>query len=337
MGSLLIQNIPTGTGELIRVDTLPLVVEPNQSFEDAKQLLEQMVASAGSLANSITTEEDYNRGMKMLQGLKLFLKNIDEGVKPAKDRINEGKDRLMSFIHELDVPAKNLQAALAKETGRFKLWQEEQVRLENERRQREAEAERQRLQREADLRVLQVEIDDAMHKAALSTGRGQLETSAEITAGLKPIVTKLKVPQSIADPLRLATEIRQLIVLALQHEAARMAAAQAKAEGDKKAAAAILRASAKLEAPVVEEVRAEQIQAAPVMVRQPDLFQAKGASVRQNWRVKSIFDPGRVCREHPELCEPSQSKLNDLAKRLKAKPNVGGVEWENEVKTIGVR
>jgi hypothetical protein len=334
---LLIQNIPTGTGELIRVETLPLVVEPNQSFEDAKQLLEQMVASAGSLANSITTEEDYNRGMKMLQGLKLFLKNIDEGVKPAKDRINEGKDRLMNFIHELDVPAKKLQADLAKETGRFKVWQEEQVRKENERLAREAEAERQRKQHEADLDALRAEIELAVQTADEANGRNQTETAAEIKTGLRPIVTTLRIPQAIENPIQVATQVRQIVALALQHESARIAAAQAKAEGDKKAAAAILKASAKLEAPVVEEVRAEQVMVAPVMVRHPDLFQAKGASVSQNWRVKAVFDPARVCREHPELCEPSQSKLNDLAKRLKAKPNVGGVEWEQITKTIGVR
>jgi len=329
--------IPEGTGELIHVETLPLSVEPNQAFEEAKQLLDQMVASAGSLANSITTEEDYNRAMQMLQGLKLFLKNIDEGVKPAKDRINEGKDRLTTFIHELDVPAKNLQAALAKETARFKLWQDEQIRLENERKQREAEAERQRLQREADLTALRDEIAAALQTADDANARKEPVTANEIKAGLQPTLLKLKVPQSIQNPVKSATEIRQAIALAIQHEAGRIAAAQAKAEGDKKGAAAILRASAKLEAPVVEEVHAARAEVAPVMVRRPDLYHAKGASVRQEWRVKVVFDPGRVCREHPEMCEPSQSKLNDLAKRLQAKPNIPGVEWEQSTKTIGVR
>ena len=340
MGLLLNNQVPTGSGELIHVETLPLKVETNPAFEEAKQLLEQMVASAGSLANSITNDADYNRAMKMMQGLKIFIKNVDEGIDPVKRRINDAKDRLMALAHELDVPAKNLQTALAKETGRYSLWKQEQVRLENERLERIAEQERQRKQREADLEALMTEIGAANQEADAATGRGQGDTANEIRAAIKPLVNKLKNAATVAliqNPVQEATGVRQVVALALQHEQARIAAAQAKAEGDKKAAAAILKASAKLEAPQVEEVYVAPVQATPTIARKPDLYKAPGASVRQDWRVKTIYDPGRVCREHPELCDPSESKINDLAKRLKAKPNVPGVEFELITKTIGVR
>lgn len=334
MGLILQQQVPTGQGELIHVETLPLQVEPNPAFEEAKQLLEQMVASAGTLANSITTVEDYDRGMKMLQALKVFLKNVEEGVDPTKRRINSAKDRLMELVHELDVPAKQLQTALARETGRFKLWQEEQVRKEQERLARIAEQERQTKQREADLDALRGEIELAKQSADEANGRNQVETANEISTNLKQIVASLKVPQSIRNPIETATQVRQIVALAQQHEQARIAAAQAKADGDARAAKKILAASAKLEAPVVEEVRSEQVQAAPSIVRQPDLYQAKGAYVKKVWRVKQIFDANRVPREY---CMPSESLLNDYAKRVQQRPIVPGVEFEEVISTKGVR
>jgi len=331
MGLLQITNIPTGQGELIKVETLPLLVEPNAAFEEAKLLLEQMVQSAGSLPNSITTEEDYNRGMKILQGVTAFLKNIEEGVSPTKKRINDAKDRLMALIHELDIPANKLK---------LELWREEQVRLENERLAREAEKERQRKQRAAEIEALIVEIGAANQECDAATGRNQVATKEEILAGINGVARMLKseaTTAQIVSPVAEATRIRQVVALAIQHEQARIAAAQAKAEGDKKTAANILKASAKLEAPLVEEVYVPPVQTPATVAKKPDLYKAAGASVTALWRVKNIFDSARVCREHPELAEPSLSKLNDLAKRLKAKPNIAGVEWEQDVRTKGVR
>jgi hypothetical protein len=337
MGTLLVQEIPTGQGELIRVETLPLLVEPNAAFEEAKQILDQMVASAGALANSITNDEDYNRGLKMLQALKVFLRNIDEGVDPTKRRINDAKDRLMSLIHELDVPAKQLQQGLAKETGRYLLWKQDQVRLENERKAREAEVERQRLQHESDIRILRAELDDAYKTCTDANGRNQTPTANEIGGAIAKWDRAIKSPATVQNPIAAATEIRQVVALALQHEQARIAAAQAKAEGDKKAAASILRASAKLEAPVVEEVIAEQVHVAPSITRQPDLFKAKGGYVTREWKVKRIYDPTRVPHQ---FCTPSESLLNEHAKtfnKTQSKPIVPGVEFEELVSTKGVR
>ena len=337
MGLLLTQNVPVGTGELIRVETLPLKVEPTSQFEEAKAALAEMIEGAGTLVESIQTDDQYNQGIKMLQSLKQFNRNLEAGIKPLKDLINSHKDRVMELQHELDVPAKRLQDALSRETARYQLAKEEAVRKENDRLAREAERQRQEQQHEADIKVLLDEVAAAQLAGSASNATGQPETAQEIERELRPITNMLKVPSMISNPIEVATRLRQVVALAQQHEQARIAAAELKAQGDKRGAAKILRASEQLEAPEVEEVVSEQVQVMAPVLRQPDLYQAKGSSVRQRWIVSAITDPGRVCVEHPELCIPSEAKLNDLAKRINARPNIPGVTWELDTRTIGVR
>ncbi|HVN82266.1 MAG TPA: hypothetical protein VMW38_24995 [Terriglobia bacterium] len=349
MSTFLAVQVPTGVGELIKVETLPLQVEASPEFEEAKQLLAQMLSSAKTLANSINTKEDYERGVKMMSALKVFLKNVEEGIDPAKRLINSAKDKLMEMQHELDVPAKQLHLELSRETARYKLAEEEKVRQENERLAREAEIERQRLQRLEDIKTLQNEIRIAKGEADGANGRSQVETANEINNNLAQIVASLEVPESIKNPLETCTRVRQIVALALQHEDARIAAAAAKAEGDKRRAAEILKASKKLEAPQVEEVQQTRVEVTPAIQRGPDLHYARGSSTKQIWRVKrqdigggkekvvGIIDPQRVCREHPEYCEPSVTLLDEYAKRSKERPNIPGVIWELSTKTIGVR
>ncbi len=349
MSTFLAVQVPTGVGELIKVETLPLMVEASPEFEEAKQLLAQMLSSAGTLANSINLKEDYQRGVQMMSALKAFLKNVDEGVEPTKRVINAAKDQLMSLVHELDVPAKQLHLELSRETARYKMAEEEKVRKENERLAREAELERQRLQREADISTLNDDILSAQQSADEANGRGQVETANEINTNLTQIVAALAVPDSIKNPLETCTRVRQIVALAAQHEQARIAAATAKADGDKKRAAAILAASKKLEAPEVEEVVQNRVEVAPSIQRGPDLHHARGSSVGQTWRVKrqdigggkektvGIIDPQRVCRDHPEWCYPDETLINDYAKRCKEKPVVAGVIFELDTRTKGVR
>ena len=324
-------------------------MEASPEFEEAKQLLQQMLASAKTLANSITTKDDYERGVRMMSALKAFLKNVDEGVEPTKRVINSAKDRLMELVHELDVPAKQLHLELSRETARYKLAEEEKVRKENERLAREAELERQRLQRLEDIKTLENEIRIAKGEADGANGRDQAATANEINSNLQQIVASLLVPDSIKNPLETCTRVRQIVALALQHEDARIAAAKAKAEGDKKAAAAILKASAKLEAPEVEEVQQTRVEVTPAIQRGPDLVHARGSSIGQVWRVKrqdigggkqktvGIIDPQRVARDHPEFCLPDEGLLNEYARRCKEMPIVPGVIFELEIKTKGVR
>ena len=340
MGLLQIQNLPDGTGPLISVETLPMLVEANPAFEEAKLILEKMIATAGNLPNSITTMEDYDKGMRLLQALTVFLKNVEAGIAPMKDKINGAKNRLMELQHELDVPAANLKLALSRETARYQLWQAEQARIESDRLQREAEKERMVRQRQAEIDALMTEIGTANQAGDEAVARGQSATRDEIVAGISRLVKLLGsavTTAQIANPVAEITKIRQVVALAVQHEQARIAAAAAIAQGDRKTAKQIEKASMQLVAPEVEEVYVAPVQVAPVMARKPELYKAAGASVTALWRVKTIFDAARVCREHPELCEPSESKLNDFAKRTKQKPNIPGVEWEQDVRTRGVR
>lgn len=342
-------TVPSGQGELIHVETLPLAVEPNIEFEEAKQALEVMLKSSRSLANSITTDDDYNRGMEMIKGFKTFLRNVEDGVTPTKDRLNQAKNRLMELIHQLDEPAKQILLELSRETGRYKVKKDEEVRIENDRLRREAEEAQRKKQHAVDIECLRVEIGAALDAANAANGRGQKATATEILNNIVQIEASLKVPESIRNPLETSTLVRQYVALAIQHEEARIAAAAAKRDGDAKAAKEILNASKNLELPEVEEVQQETVEIEPTVMRGPDLKHMTGASVSQAWRVKrtslgagkekvtGITDPQRICREHPELCEPSVSKIDDYAKRTKEKPIIPGVTFELETKTRGVR
>jgi hypothetical protein len=334
MGLQIFQKLPSGEGELIAVRNLPISVEPNEAFHEAKRALEALVEDSRGIVNSITTEDEYNAGMAILGKINGFLKQIEAGAKPSKDSLNQAKDELMRYIHELDAPAKRLKDMLGQETGRYKLEADRKRREEEERLRREAELDRQRKQREADLNALRLEIQTAEQEARAAEMRDQPDTAKGIRAATKRFVALDSAPGAFQDPLGDATRLRSAVALAQQHEQARIAAAKAKAEGDKKTAKKIEQAAAKLEAPTVEAVRSEQVKTAPVVIPKPELAKAKGAFVKDEWRVKEIYNPSSVPRE---FCVPSESLLNDYAKRVGSAASVPGVTFERHIKTAGVR
>jgi hypothetical protein len=354
MGNLAVIEIPTpkAADRLLHIDNVPIVVEENALFIEAETLRDKLLAEGKEVRIKISSVEEHATAMKLRQVLKRYHEYVEDTTEPVKVEFNNGKQKVMDAIHKLIDNTVALDKDLARSTGAYEVWQAEQLRLEQERREREAELERQAKQRAVDLQVLQKEIELAQQSADEANGRGQLETKNEIDAGIRRMVNALKNAATaalIANPIQEATSIKQCVALAIQHEQARIAAAAAKAEGDKKAARDILKAAAKLEAPEVEEIYVPQVQAAPVVVRQPASYHAPGSHVGQIWRVKridigggkektvGIVDPGRVCREHPELCSPNESKLNDLCRRIKTKPDIPGVIFELDVRTKGVR
>jgi hypothetical protein len=335
MGLAVIDRIPKGEGELIAVEHLPIMITPNAAFYEAKSVLQGIVEQVGGIANSITTDDQYNQGIAGLQAINKFLKDIEAGIKPSKDQLNQAKDQLIEFAHQLDVPAKRLKDALSAETGRYRMWKDEQERREQERLRKEAELERQRKQREVDIGALKNEIVMAESEAADAEQRGEVETAKEIRAVTKRYAALDSMPGAFPDPLEDATRIRQAVLLARQHEEARIAAAKAKAEGDRNAARRIERAAAKLEAPEVAPVISERVEAAPVVAPKADLTKAKGQSTRKEWKLKGIYDPAQVPREYLRVDE---SALNAYAKRCgEIEPHVPGCRFEFSVKTIGVR
>lgn len=335
MGALQIfQKLPAANGELVTIANLPIAVTPNEGFYAVKVTLLALVEQAGGLANLIQTDEQYNEGIAILQKVKRFKKDLAAGAAPSKSQLNTAKDALMALIHELDEPATKLEQALSAETGRFIQDRERRRREEEERLRREAELERQRKQREADLNALRAEINAAKMVADAAGHEGHPELAAEIRGGLKRFAAIESAPGAYKNPLQDATGVRQVVALALQREQARVAAEKARQDGDKATAKAIEKASAKLEAPIVAPVVSERIEAAPVVVPREELTKAKGAYVKEFWRVSLIVDPTKVPRE---FCEPSESRLNDYAKRLGKQPVVPGVVFEREVKLAGVR
>jgi len=189
------------------------------------------------------------------------------------------------------------------------------------------------LQREADLNALRNEVNVARGEADTANLCGRPELANEIRAGLKRFSALEAAPGAYRNPLQDATEVRQVVALALQREQARVAAEKARQDGDKATAKAIERAGQKLEAPEVAQVVSERIEAAPVVIPKADLAHAKGGYVKESWRAR-IVSPADVPRE---FCEPSESLLNDYAKRLGKQPVVPGVVFDREVKLAGVR
>ena len=351
MENLALIQIPAikPTDRLLDIANVPIIVEENALFVQARELRDTLIQEAEKFRFKIESDKDYNRVTQILPLLPRFKKYVDDTTDPVKKDLNDGKQKVMDAIHTLCDPIDQLNLELKRAHGNYKNWRDEQVRLENEKLQREAERERQRLQRLADLETLQSEIRIAQSSADEGNGRGQTETANEINVNLEHIIAALAVPDSIKNPLETCTRVRQIVALALQHEDARIAAAKAKAEGDKKAAAAILKASAKLEAPEVEEVQQTRVEVTPAIQRGPDLVHARGSSIGQVWRVKrqdigggkqktvGIIDPQRVARDHPEFCLPDEGLLNEYARRCKEMPIVPGVIFELEIKTKGVR
>lgn len=334
MGLQIFTELPKANGDLVQIQNLPIIVTPNEAFHEAKATLLALVEQAGTLANSIQTDEQYDEGIKVLQGINRFLKDLEAGFKPPKDEANRFKDTLMGYYHELTDPGTKLKTAVSAETGRYFQDRERRRREEEERLRREAELERQRKQREADLNALRAEINAAKMVADAAGHEGHPELAAEIRGGLKRFAAIESAPGAYKNPLQDATGVRQVVALALQREQARVAAEKARQDGDKATAKAIEKAAAKLEAPEVAQVVSERIEAAPVVVPREELTKAKGAYVKEFWRVSLIVDPTKVPRE---FCEPSESRLNDYAKRLGKQPVVPGVVFEREVKIAGIR
>ena len=334
MGLQIFTELPKANGDLVSIENLPIIVTPNESFHQAKATLLALVEQAGSLANSIHTDPEYDQGIQTLQAIKRFKKDIEAGAKPGKDAMNRAKDQLMGYLHELDVPASKLETALSTETARYFQDRERRRREKEDADRREAELERQRKQREADLNALRMEIQTARQEATSAEMREQPDTAREIRAGLKRFAALDAAPGGYQRPLEDATAVRQAVALALQHEQARIAAARARAEGDKAAARAIEKADAKLEAPIVAPVISERIEAAPVVVPKDELSKAKGQWLNERWVVDEVFDPRLVPDEFKEV---SVRLLNDYASRMKANACVPGVRFKREAKMAGIR
>lgn len=333
MGLQLFNGMPAASSDLVSIENLPIVVTPSAAFHEAKAQLLEIVSRAGTLANAITTDLQYNDAISSLQSVKRFKKDLTAGADPSKKQLNSAKDALMALIHELEEPATNLELALSAETARYFQDKERRRREEEDCQRREAELERQRLQREADLNALRDEISTARQTADAADLHGQPETAKEIRAGLKRFAALDAAPGGYRHPLQDATEVRQAVALAIQREQALVAADKARQEGATATARAIERAAAKLTAPEVAPVVSERVEAASVLVPRSELAHAKGSYVKEVWRAR-IIDPAAIPRE---FCEPSESLLNDLAKRLGERARVPGVVFEKVTKMAGVR
>ena len=334
MGLQVLGQLPSGEGELIAVRNLPISIIPSDSFNAAKAALDEMVRQAGGLAESIQTDDQYNQAIEFIKQLRRFLKDVEAGAKTSKDSLNSAKNQLMEFIHQLDEPATKLEKALARETGRYLQWKEEQTRKENERRAREAEEARQREQRRVDLEALTNEVAAAEREAVAAEERQQPETAKEIRQALKRFAGLASSPGAFQDPLGDATRVRQAVAFAKQKEEGRIAAAKLKAEGNKSAAKKVEAAAAKAHAPEVAAVVSEKVETRAVVVPKADLNKVTGQFLKKTWKVKRVFNPDVVPRQFLVV---SDSLLKDYAKRLGTKPEVPGVEFEEDVKTAGIR
>jgi hypothetical protein len=335
MGLTKFHDIPTGEGELVTIEHVPIEVVPSESFNAAKAALDAMLTDAGQLANSIQTDAEYEDGVALISKLSAFQKKVDAGAKPTKDLLNTAKNRLMDFIHQLDEPAAKLKAALSKETARYYEAREKRRREEEERLRREAEEKRRREQRKADEAVLTSELVDAFRAADEAAARGQEETAKEIRKALKKWDAFPSTPKAFADPVADANQVRQVVALAIAHEQARVAQEKALAEGNKKAAKQIEKAAANLAPPVVDQVVSRKVEAEAIVVPKEELSKGKGGYVKKTWRVRAVINADAVPREYLEV---STSKLNDYARRCgEVEPKVPGVQFEMEQKMVGVR
>ncbi len=330
MGLQLLRKMPTGEGELVVIENRPVAVTPSEYFYKLKEAILALVEEAKGLA-SIRTDSEYERGVELIKSLSWALKGIETGMEPAKMETNGIKDQIMVYQHQLDVPTEKAKKALSIETARFSEDRETKRLAEEARLRREAEFERQRKQRKADLYALKGEIVLAKQAANDAYMRLERLTASEIRHGLKRFAALESTPGAFTEPLVDATMVKQLVAFALQHENARIAAAKARADGDKATARKIEQASAKLEAPEVAPVISERVEAAPVVVIQDELAKPKGGWVKESWKVKTVYNWALVPRE---FCEVSLSLLNQHAKRMGANASVPGVEFEREVKTI---
>jgi len=336
MGLTIYREMPSGQGELVRVIHLPITVEPNEAYALAKQKLDELLAKADSL--EVTNDQEHDEAVELQKNVKRFLKDIEEGVDAPKRQLNTAKNQMMELINSLKIPAEKIMAVFAKKTGRYE-YDREQARLREEaRRREEAERERQRLQREADLSVLRLEIQTAEQEAKDAEMRDQLETAKEIRKELRRFAALDSAPGAFQQPLEDATRVRQVVLFAKQHEQGRIAAAKAAAEGNRTAARKIEQATAKLEAPRIEQVQSERIEAAPVVVPKADLFRSKGQhAAKKKMRFARFTNTELVPIRFRPCCEHCIALLNKEAQIMGDSISVPGVEFEEEVKTSGIR
>jgi predicted DNA-binding protein (UPF0251 family) len=325
MGTEIQRNFDVQATGLILVKNLPITVTPNESFTEAKRQLQEMVAAGIA---TIQSDEDYALATDQFDKINKFLKNLEKGIKGAKDELNAAKTQLMAFIHELDEPATKLQQALAKERARYSRWKEEQIEAERLRKEEEARQEAARLQRQVDTMTLMDEIEVANEEAQAALVRGQEITSKEIIEILPGDLTK------IVNLIGTANMIRHEVAAAKQREATRIAMAEAKNKREREAIA-----KQAVTVPMVEAVQATKVEAAPVVVmEEPALPKLKGEKTITYWRVRQdergktvgITKPHLVPRQY---CEPSVSLLNEYAKSCQDRPDVFGVEFEEVNKT----
>lgn len=321
-------------GELVSIENLPIIVRPTEQFEAAKESLSVILESGKELRLAINSDDEYNRAIALLKEVKRFEKTSADGGAPIRERLNQAKETVMTFLHELLDPAEKLKTDLSRTIAAYAQKREADRLAEEARLREEAERERQRKQREADLAALHGEIQTSWVASNDALARSQTETVKEINSAIGRFKALESTPGAFQNPLQDAQRLRQAVATAIQHEQARVAAAKAREEGDKVAAKAIEKAAAKQEAPIVESVRSERVEAAPVVVPKVDLAKAKGSYVKETWKVKGIYSPQSVPRE---FCEPSLSLLNAYAKRMGENAKVPGVDFEKETKLAGVR
>lgn len=333
MGLSVYENLPSGQGELIEVRHLPLEIVPNESFVEAKESLDLLLREASSLAGRISTDDEYEKGILIQRDLLRFGKEVEKGISPAKDLLNSAKNKLMEYLHQLQDPAKQIADALAKETARYSQERERKRQEEEARLRREAEEKRRKEQRRVDMQALADELAAASFQAQSALDRNQVETQKEIVKATKSLLEKIdNLPDSIEDPVREATRVRQAVAAALQNEQARIAAERLRAEGKKAAASRLEKAAAKMEAPVVEQVRTEQVEAEPVITEDPGLKKVKGQHEKVRWVVDAVYDPDSVPREYLKV---DVGAIQAYADRLKEmEPHVPGVRFKRTVKTI---
>jgi chromosome segregation ATPase len=331
---LAIVKIPDASVGLIEVRNLPITVEPNEKFHLAKSALTAIVTQASSIVNAITTDDQYNLGIALIKQIRTFRKQAEAGVKPAKDSLNNAKDELMGYIHELDDPAAKIEKALQVETARYAEWKEQERLKEEQRRREEEERKRKAEQRRLDLQALRHEISAAQGEIARALSREEEETAKEILAVVEKFDALDSTPEAFRDPVANATAVRQAVANAKMHQAARIAAAKAKEAGDKAAARRIEKAAATTTAEVAPVV-VEQEQAAPVAVPKVELGREKGQHLKIRWLLDRISERAVVPMRFWII---SEKLLQDYADQQgENEPKVPGVIFKREAKTTGIR
>jgi len=334
MGLTILSGLPRGEGTLIEVRHLPITVVPNEEYEKAKAALANIVQQAGSIVGCIQSDESYGQGIALMTDVRRFRKAVEKGVEGSKRELNDAKNALMDFAHQLDDPAAKIERALSTETAAYQQRKEQARRAEEERLRREAELERRRKQREADLNALKDEIATANAEADAAIDRHQPETAAEIRRALKRFAALESAPDAFQDPIGDAQDVREAVALAKAHEQARIAAEKARLAGNKAKAKQIEAAAAKIEVNVAPVV-VEKVEAAPVVVPKEELEKGRGQWVKTRWVLECVSNPNLVPDEFWVIDERLIQAKADRFKEVE--PVIPGCVFRKEVKTVGIR